>query len=93
MTTSSQDNWRLDNVRHLDCVRFRLAVYRLVSPTWDHDHCTACWAKFMETGGPEIETEGYVPADSEDPRTSSEWICRTCFDDLKVYMNWSSVEA
>lgn len=65
----------------------RLAKYRRPSAFWDHDHCEACFAKFMEAAAaPGVLTEGYV---TEDARN---WICGQCFRDLKDAMGWRLVE-
>jgi len=46
-------------------------------PTWDHDHCEFCWAKFMEEDFPEVLHFGYTTADRY------RWICKQCFEDFK----------
>jgi len=53
------------------------------SEQWDHDHCEACTAKFMESGPAGTLTEGYVTADNY------RWICGECFRDLKDEMGWT----
>ena len=57
-------------------------LYSRRSEKWDHDHCEGCWAKFMESGGPDIFTEGYVTEDNH------RWICQQCFHDLRDVMDW-----
>jgi hypothetical protein len=38
----------------------------------------------MESGSPDILTEGYVTDDNY------RWICRQCFQDLKEEMGWKA---
>jgi hypothetical protein len=76
--------WRID---HAGPKRTRGAVLRLkkytrYSETWDHDHCVCCWKKFMESGAPDVLTEGYATEDNYN------WICPECFRDLKDAMEW-----
>jgi len=69
MTAEQKRQGRLSRLRHMEGSTFRLARYEAPSDEWDHDHCSACWAKFAEFDGPEIEHEGYctnVPV--------SEWV-------------------
>jgi hypothetical protein len=56
----------------------------------DHDHCAACWAKFAEFEGPDIEHEGYATGDDYPKGACYEWVCQICFDDLKDDMQWSA---
>ncbi len=42
----------------------------------------ACWAKFMESGGTDVLTEGYATDDNR------HWVCTSCFDKFKSAMNW-----
>ncbi len=52
-------------------------------PGWDHDHCAFCWAKFMQSGGPETLQEGYVTEDRQ------HWICVRCFADFRDQFEWT----
>ena len=81
MSVEDPKEWRLANARHLRAARLQFRRYTRWSETWDHDHCSACWAKFAEFDGPDIQREGYATADRRG--TGYEWICRECFEDLK----------
>jgi hypothetical protein len=74
-------DWRIDNAKWTRGAVLRLSKYSRPREDWDHDHCEACWAKFMEPGPSEL-TEGYVTEDN------SRWICARCFSDLKDEMGW-----
>jgi hypothetical protein len=82
-------DWRLDNVRGLEGLRFRRKPYRRPSAIWDHDHCAACWAKFSEDDGADIEHEGYATCDDYKHGADYDWLCVTCFDELREMMKWS----
>ncbi len=73
-----------------------LRPYRAPRPTWDHDHCIFCWAKFMDpeaTGpsrravesDPEILTSGYTSGPD-----SGRWVCPRCFEEFAERFDWSS---
>jgi hypothetical protein len=74
-------DWRADNAKRTRDAVVRLQKYIPPKPDWDHDHCEGCWAKFKESGSPDILTEGYVTQDSR-------WICDQCFHDLQAEMGW-----
>src|SRR4051812_9045773 len=69
--TPERRRHRLSQLRHMEGSTFRLVRYKAPSLEWDHDHCSACWAKFAEYDDPDIEHEGYctsVPvSESPDP--------------------------
>ena len=52
------------------------------NPTWDHDHCAFCQAKFMVEDIPDVLHEGYATADDY------HWICDICFGDFKDRFRW-----
>jgi hypothetical protein len=82
MDHTNPDDWRLcGQERYLKGKAFRWTRYIAPRPTWDHDHCEFCWAKFMETDLPDVLHEGYC---SEEFR----WICRTCFEDFRAQFEW-----
>lgn len=56
--------------------------YKMPKPTWDHDHCEFCWAKFMEPGSEDTLHEGYY-CKSEDT-----WICSKCYEEKKAEYKW-----
>lgn len=89
--TAIQDNqWRIDNARHLKGLRLQRRFYVRWSESWDHDHCAACWVKFSEIEGPESEREGYATREDYPKGVGYEWVCPTCFEDLKGDMLWSA---
>ena len=88
MTTGTDKQWRIDNASHLEGVRLQLRRYARLSESWDHDHCAACWAKFAELEGPDIQQEGYTTGDGYPHGACYEWICPACFSDLKDDMHW-----
>lgn len=50
--------------------------WRAPRPSWDHDHCEFCWAKFSESIEGALR-EGYVTAGGR------EWVCPACFADFR----------
>jgi hypothetical protein len=82
-------DWRLDNVRGLESLRFRRKQYRRRSESWDHDHCAACWAKFAEFDAPDILHEGYATCEDYKHGADYDWLCATCFNELRNVMDWS----
>ena len=89
MTAGSDKKWRIGSVSHLRGLRLQFRAYRRRSESWDHDHCAACWAKFAEFEGPDIQHEGYATCDDYPKGTCYEWVCQTCFGDLKNDMHWT----
>ena len=69
---------------------FRWKQYYKQSEESDHDHCGACWAKFMIAEG--CLTEGYAVSEEYEHGADYVWICKTCFEDLKMHMNWKVIE-
>jgi hypothetical protein len=73
-------HWRIqnigDNLRGADIqwTRFDPRIHG------DHDHCSGCWAKFMDKEkDPNILRYGF--------RTPDEgWLCEKCYHDLKEYL-------
>jgi len=75
-------DWRIDNAKWTRGAVFKFKKYTRPSEEWDHDHCEACWATFMESGSPDVLTEGYATEDDY------RWVCPQCFSDLKEEMGW-----
>jgi hypothetical protein len=67
-------------------VRHQYRKY-LKNPSWDHDHCEFCWAKFMIEDYPDVLHEGYSTLDDY------RWICENCFQDFKEMFGWKVVES
>ena len=85
--------WRLDFARGLEGVTLRYQKYERWSASWDHDHCAACWAKFAEFDGADIQHYGYATCDDYKHGAGYDWVCRDCFDDLREYMGWKLAAA
>jgi hypothetical protein len=83
--------WRIENVSHLKGLQLQLRCYTPYSESWDHDHCAACWAKFAEFEGRDIQHEGYATCDDYPKDACYEWVCQACFEGLKDDMQWSAV--
>ena len=91
MTVSSEKQWRIDNARHLKGLPLQWRRYVRWSESWDHDHCAACWARFAEFEAPDIQHAGYATCEDHPQGACYDWVCRSCFDDLKDDMGWSAV--
>jgi hypothetical protein len=89
VTDDSDKKWRIDNARHITGVRLQFRPYTRWSESWDHDHCVACWAKFAEFDGADILREGYATCDDYPKGACYEWVCATCFADLRDEMKWT----
>jgi hypothetical protein len=78
-------DWRLQGQeRYLHGVTLVRRRYRAYAenPSWDHDHCVFCQAKFMVEDHPDVLHEGYATIDDY------WWICVTCFEDFKQRFSW-----
>lgn len=83
---NKENDWRLTGQeRFLRGKTLIRRTYHRPSPTWDHDHCVFCWAKFMEAEAGDYQ-EGYVTEDGY------YWICPLCFDDFKDKFQWTVKE-
>ena len=82
-------DWRIDNARSLEGLALRWKKYKRWSDAWDHDHCAACFAKFMEGESNDALHEGYATGPEHHGREGYDWVCQSCFDDLKQEMGWS----
>lgn len=80
--------WRLDFAKGLEGVTLRYEKFQRWSPSWDHEHCAACSITFAEFDGREIQHEGYTTCEDYRHGARYEWICRTCFEDLRDLMGW-----
>lgn len=77
----SNDDWRLNNQEnYLTGVVLYFQRWASLDPTWDHDHCEFCLAKFSDHF-PD-QTEGYTTANLY------RWICQDCFADFKERFGW-----
>jgi hypothetical protein len=84
-----KSDWRLRGqekyLKGVTLVRRRYRKYAK-SPSWDHDHCAFCWAKFMVEDYPNVLHQGYATADDY------HWICEQCFEDFKDMFRWNAIE-
>ena len=92
MGTEGANTWLIDNASHLKGLKLKFRRYSRWSPSWDHDHCTACNAKFAEFEGPEILHEGYATCDDHPQGACYEWVCQACFEALKNDLEWQAVQ-
>ena len=86
MATNS--DWRLrGQEQYLQGVALVHRAYRRYStnPTWDHDHCEFCWAKFMVEDAPDVLHEGYCT------ENEYHWVCPECFTDFQAQFLWRVV--
>jgi hypothetical protein len=93
VTSDPDKQWRIDNARRLVGMRLQFRRYIQRSESWDHDHCAACWTKFAELDGADIQHEGYATCDDYPKGACYEWVCSACFADLKDEMNWTVVHS
>jgi hypothetical protein len=91
--SDSDKEWRLNNARHLAGLKLQHRNYARWSENWDHDHCAACFAKFAEFDGPDVQHAGYATRDDYKHGAGYEWVCSRCFSDLKPVLNWTADEA
>ena len=83
----AEADWRLTNqLNYLRGVTLEWRTYTRPSERWDHDHCSFCWAEFMDSEGPDILREGYTTPDAY------HWVCQQCFNDFKVLFEWRVIE-
>jgi hypothetical protein len=91
-------DWRLQHLEtqpFLREVTFVRKLYKAYSAEWDHDHCVACWMKFMEPGieGPDIIHEGYATTAEFVRGADYEWVCPECFSLFREAMAWKEEAA
>jgi hypothetical protein len=84
-------DWRIHNCRLLRGLTLRRKPYRKWSERWDHDHCAACWARFAEVDGPEIQHEGYATCEDYKLGADYDWVCVGCFSELRDERGWVEV--
>ena len=89
-------DWRLEHLQtqpYLRGVRVERRIYRAYSPEWDHDHCAACWKKFVEAGAPgdEVAHEGYATCSDYIHGAEYDWACIPCFQEFAEAMEWIAV--
>jgi hypothetical protein len=82
-------DWRAENAIALKGLKLQRRSYEKRSESWDHDHCAACWAKFAELDRPDVQHEGYTTCDDYKFGAYYDWVCLTCFSELKAEMGWT----
>ena len=85
-------DWRAENAEHLKGLTLHRQKYTQWSESWDHDHCSGCWAKFAEFDGPDILHEGFATGDDYERGARYEWVCPECFFELKTEMGWKEAK-
>lgn len=81
-----KDDWRLTNQdEYFLGIKLYKRKYIRFNETWDHDHCSFCWGKFMVEDLPEVIHEGYASEDS------NHWVCEECFEDFKDLFQWEVI--
>ena len=84
-----ENDWRLQGQEnYLQGVSLSLRPYGQYkeNPSWDHDHCEFCQAKFMVEGKSGSLAEGYTTEDEY------HWICPDCFADFRERFAWRLVK-
>jgi hypothetical protein len=85
------DDWRLGGQeKYLQGAALKWQPYVAWSDTWDHDHCSFCWAKFRPaaSAGPGVLTEGYATTDEHTRGARYHWVCKQCFADFADMFEW-----
>lgn len=90
------DDWRLQGQEvYLQGASFRFKNFVEWDEGWDHEHCSFCWAKFMDKRNMKASSdclhEGYASLASEDFREDYYWICSDCFDDFREQFQWKLI--
>ena len=93
----SEGDWRLTNQEsYLQGVTLIRKPYTAYSETWEHDHCSFCWAKFMDANDPERDpealSEGYATTAEHASGADYHWVCPACFDDFVELFGWHVAE-
>jgi len=87
------NDWRITNqAKYLQGVTVQYRRYNKPNAEWDHEHCSFCWAKFMDEADPNAQPdalhEGYATEDSAGGSPAHHWICTTCFNDFREQFDW-----
>jgi hypothetical protein len=72
-------------------------TYRAPRTSWDHDHCSFCFTKFVPPDAAShmmepVLTEGYTTTDRFERGAAYEWVCLDCFDDFAEEFRWVVVQ-
>jgi hypothetical protein len=83
-TPISDDDWRLQGQeRYLQGRAMHRDRWTRPRPSWDHDHCEFCGARFMEENLTDVVHYGYTTADRY------YWVCEPCFRDFRARFGWT----
>ena len=100
---AADDDWRLTaQEKYLLEVELLRKPYRARGASWEHDHCSFCWATFMDpnfsdehreaiANDPEVLIEGYATTATHPMGADYYWICPTCFEDFVGRFKWRVV--
>ena len=78
-------DWRINNARPLRGASLIRHAFHRYQPDWETEHCSGCWAKFMEESRSDVLNEGYSTY------TEYDWVCGNCFEELRQAMHWKLV--
>jgi hypothetical protein len=90
MNVDLEKQWRIANARHLRGQRLKFQSYTCWSDTWDHDHRAPCGVKLTQSDEPDVQHAGYATCDDYRKGARYDWVCSTCFTDLKDDLQWIS---
>lgn len=84
----AKEDWRRQGQEiYLKGIKLVWKRYSRYRDGWDHDHCEFCGAKFTESGGPGVLTEGYASDDNY------RWVCNRCYEDFREEFGWGTGDA
>jgi hypothetical protein len=83
----TDDDWRLQGQeRYLSNATLFWRSWQQSRPNWDHDHCSFCWAKFLDRDdAPDVLREGYTTDDAY------RWICASCAADFAARFKFTLI--
>lgn len=78
-----ESDWRnTGQESYLSARSFTWSRFRAPKPSWDHEHCEFCGAKFSED--PNDLQLGYRTVERNDQR----WVCEPCFADFSEVLRF-----
>jgi hypothetical protein len=82
------DDWRLTGqAKYLQGAALTWKAYHAPRETWDHDHCSFCWATFSDKE-PGALTAGYATMAEHEHGADYHWVCKQCFEDFNDLFAW-----
>lgn len=82
-------DWRTYTAQWIEGEKLQRRTWQQWTKDWDHDHCIGCGATFAE--GSDHLQDGYTTTSAFRNGAGYEWVCPTCFSDLKDEMGWVEV--